>query len=287
MRRSLPSSGTADARWRAGRLAALGVLTATIGLAGWGLLVEPRRTRVRRYSLRLPGWPSALPGLRLVLVSDLHAGAPHVDEDRITRLVERMNAQRPDVVALLGDYVDPDVALGSEVAPESVGARLAGLRAPLGVYAVLGNGDWDNDGRRVARALSSSGVTVLENDPVRLAEGLWLVGLAYVSQHPHPGEALRHVPDDAAVILLTHHPDLFERVPRRVALTLAGHTHGGQVNVPLLRGRVVPSRFGERYAGGFIRRGEQTMYVSRGIGTSRLPVRLGVPPEIVVLDLSG
>ena len=220
-------------------------------------------------------------------MSDLHAGAPHVDAERIADLVERMNDERPDLVALLGDYVDPEVALGTEVAPETVAAKLAGLRAPLGVYAVLGNHDWDNDGRRVARALGAAGATVLENDPVRLADGLWIVGLADVSQHARPGEALARVPDDAAVILLTHHPDLFERVPSRVALTLAGHTHGGQVNIPLLRRRVVPSRFGGRYMDGFVRRGEQTMFVSRGFGTSRLPVRLGAAPEIVVLDLSG
>src|ERR687886_44161 len=111
------------------------------GLAGaavaWrALWHEPRHGRVRERELALPAWPEALDGLRIALVSDLHAGAPHVDEARIERLVAGVNARRPDLVLLLGDFVDPAVRLGSPVAPEAVAARLAALRAPLGAFAV-------------------------------------------------------------------------------------------------------------------------------------------------------
>src|SRR4051794_12641951 len=146
--------------------------TALAGAAlGWrALWSEPRHGRVRERDLVLARWPERLDGLRVALVADLHAGAPHVDEARLERVVAAVNRRAPDLVLLLGDFVDRMVHLGSRVAPESVAARLAALRAPLGTFAVLGNHDWLHDGPRVAAALRAAGIPVLENEAARAGE---------------------------------------------------------------------------------------------------------------------
>jgi predicted MPP superfamily phosphohydrolase len=270
----------------------------TAGLAGAGLAGaaiawralwhEPRSGRVRERELDLGArWPAALDGMRVALVSDLHAGAPHVGEARIARLVAAVNAQRPDLVLLLGDYIDPEVRFGSPVAPAAVAERLAGLRAPLGVVAVLGNHDWRNDGPGVRAALRAAGIPVLENDALRAGD-VWIAGVEDTRyRDPDVERALRDVPDGAPAILLSHDPDLFPRVPDRVALTVSGHLHGGQIGVPLIRRPFMPSRFGERYARGHVVEGGRHLYVTAGFGTTGWPVRLLAPPEVVVLRLTA
>jgi predicted MPP superfamily phosphohydrolase len=270
----------------------------TAGLAGAGLAgaaiawralwQEPRSGRVRERELDLGDrWPAVLDGLRVALVSDLHAGAPHVGPERIARLVAAVNAQCPDLVLLLGDYIDPGVRFGSRVAPATVAERLAALRAPLGVVAVLGNHDWRNDGPGVRAALRGAGIPVLENDALRAGD-VWIAGVEDTRHcDPDVERALRDVPDGAPAILLSHDPDLFPRVPDRVALTVSGHLHGGQIGVPLIRRPFMPSRFGERYARGHVVEGGRHLYVTAGFGTTGWPVRLLAPPEAVVLRLSA
>lgn len=250
--------------------------------------LEPRAVAVRRVRLRLARWPAELDGLRLALVSDLHAGAPHVDERRVERVVERVMRERPDLVALLGDYVDPTVAFGGFLEPEKVAARLARLRAPLGVVAVLGNHDWSTDGPRVAAALRDAGISVLENEAVPAGGGrLWVVGLADATKRrPDMDAAFAAVPAGAPALVLSHDPDVFPHVPARAALTVAGHTHGGQVDLPVARRFVIPSRFGARYRRGHVVEGGRHLFITAGVGTSRFPIRLGVPSEVVVLRLS-
>src|SRR5690348_15212925 len=131
--------------------------------AAWATVVEPRRLRVRRVEVEVEGWPAALDDLKIALVADLHAGAPYVGEERVEQVVAAVNRARPDMVALLGDYVDPNVTFGGEVAPEAVARRLGELEAPLGSFAVLGNHDWKNDGDRVRHALREQLIDVLEN----------------------------------------------------------------------------------------------------------------------------
>jgi predicted MPP superfamily phosphohydrolase len=200
-----------------------------------------------------------------------------------------MNRHAPDVVALLGDFVDRDVPLGRPVSPEAVASRLAGLRAPLGVHAVLGNHDWRHEGERVAGALRQAGITVLEDEAVAFAAApreVWVAGVADPRERdPGLEAALAPVPEGAPTLLLTHDPDVFPQVPRGVALTLAGHTHGGQVDLPLMRRWAIPSRFGDRYSGGHVEEGGRHLYVSRGVGTAGLPLRFRSPPEISVLTL--
>ena len=255
------------------------------GAAAWTLLVEPRRTAVERHTLRLPRWPAALDGLRVALVSDLHAGGPHVRVRRLERIVERVNRERPDLVALLGDYIDPDVALGRYIEPEAVAARLGALEAPLGAVAVLGNHDWVHETGRIIGALRDQRIPVLENTALALegaAVPLWVAGLADLRRrHPDPLLAFSKIPAGAAVLAFTHNPDVWPQIPERASLTLAGHTHGGQVGIPVLRRRVAHSRF----TGGLVEENGRVMYVSRGIGTSWLPIRFGAAPEIGLLTL--
>ena len=273
------------------RRAAAAIATAGTALAAWATLVEPRRLRVREVRVEVPGWPDALADLRVALVSDLHAGAPHVDERRVARVVEAVNNSKPDVVALLGDYVDPEVALGDRVEPEAVAEQLGSLAAPLGVFAVLGNHDWLEDGERIRHALREQRIEVLENDAASVdlaGEVLWVIGLAdAITRTPDVSTPFSLVPQSAPLIVLTHNPDLFPELPERPLLALAGHTHGGQVNLPVARERVIPSIYGDRYAGGLFRRGERVMYVSRGIGTSWLPIRFAAAPEVVMLTVAG
>ena len=259
------------------------------GFALWSLWLEPRRVVVRRETLALPRWPRGLDGLRIGVLSDLHAGAPHVDERKVERVVTTLNRTAPDLVALLGDYVDPNVAFGTRVEPEAVAARLGRLRAPLGIFAVLGNHDWKHEGERVVGALRAAGITVLENDAVAVdhrGESLWLAGLADPTyREPEIAETLADVPLGETVIALSHHPDLFPGMPDRVALTLAGHTHGSQVDIPVVRRKVTPSKYGDRFARGHVEEEGRHLFVSAGVGTSRLPIRFRAPPEVTVLRL--
>jgi predicted MPP superfamily phosphohydrolase len=275
---------------RPGRAATASAAAAGLAVGGiaWrALWYEPRNGRVRERELALERWPAALDGLRVALVSDLHAGAPHVGEERIERVVAAVNARRPDLVLLLGDYVDPTVRFGSTVAPGAVAERLAKLRAPRGVVAVLGNHDWHNDGPGVRAALRAAGIPVLENEAVRAGD-LWVAGVEDMRYRtPDVEEALRAVPDGEPVLLLSHDPDLFPRVPDRVALTVSGHLHGGQVGVPLVRRPFIPSRFGERYARGHVVEDGRHLYVTAGLGTTGWPVRLLAPPEVVILRLTA
>jgi predicted MPP superfamily phosphohydrolase len=263
---------------------------ATAGAAAvWTTVVEPRRLRIREVKVEVPGWPAALADLRIALVSDLHAGAPQVGEKKVGQVVEAVNAARPDLVALLGDYVDPEVALGDRVEPEAVARQLGELETPLGSFAVLGNHDWQNDGERVRRALREQLIDVLENDAASVdfaGQVVWIVGLADAStREPDLQTPFSMVPASAPLIVLSHDPDLFPKLPARPLLTLAGHTHGAQVNLPIVSERVTPSRYGRRFAGGFAHEGERVMYVSRGIGTSTYPVRFRAAPEVVMLTV--
>ena len=267
---------------RSGRL-----LGAGLAAAGAWALVEPARLKVRRLEPRLERWPPALDGLRIAAVSDLHAGAPHVGEAKLERIVDRITRGRPDLIALVGDYADPSVLGGRPIGPDRVAELLGGLSAPLGVFAVLGNHDWYHYGSRPADALRRQGIEVLENDAIAVEHNgsvLWIAGLADMRERSADvTTALAMVPDNQPLIALTHDPDMFPQLKHRAALTLAGHTHGGQVGIPIVRRAAAPSKHG--YTGGEVRDGGGYMYVSRGVGTTGLPIRIAAPPEIAFLKL--
>jgi hypothetical protein len=222
-------------------------------------------------------------------MADLHSGVPHMGRRAIARAVDALAAESPDLVLLLGDYLDASRIFGGRLAPEAVAAELGRFRAPLGTIAVLGNHDWAQGGHRMWSALEREGITVLENRAVSVqARGsrLWIAGLADVRhRRADPEGALEAVPPGEPVLVLSHDPDAFPHVPARAALTLSGHLHGGQVAIPLLRRPAIPSWYGERYARRHVVESGRRLYVSSGLGTSGLPVRLLAPPEVAVLTL--
>jgi predicted MPP superfamily phosphohydrolase len=251
----------------------------------WAGFVEPRRLVTVRRTLHLPRWPAAVDGLRIGVLSDLHAGAPHAGRKAIARAVDRLNAEAPDAMLLLGDFTDAHPVWGGRVPPAEIAAELSRLRSPLGTFAVLGNHDWKRAGLEIWHALRDAGIEVLENRAVKAGD-VYIAGLADLRSRrlDLPG-ALDGVPPDAPVILLAHDPDVFPFVPNRVPLTLSGHLHGGQVAIPVLRLPAIPSRYGERFVRGHVVEDGRHLYVTSGLGTSGLPVRLFRPPEIVILEL--
>jgi predicted MPP superfamily phosphohydrolase len=264
------------------------VLVALLAFLIRGFWLEPRSLAVAEVQPDVP-WPYPHP-LRVAVLSDLHVGAPYYGIDRLEEIVARTNAARPDLICLLGDFVTLGVVGGHFVPPDSIAAVLARLRAPLGVVAVLGNHDRLIGGKRVDAALREAGLVVLEDTAAvrRTADGpVWIAGVSdfWTGRHDVTGTLAEVTDSTAPVLLITHNPDLFPDVPARVLLTLAGHTHGGQVRFPLLGAPIVPSSYGQRFAAGHIVEGGRHLFVSTGIGTSDLPIRFRVPPTIFMLTL--
>ncbi|HVX34681.1 MAG TPA: metallophosphoesterase [Hyphomicrobium sp.] len=301
-------------------------MLAAMGLGSTALssyaVAESFRERVTPYRLTPPGWDPSL-NLRLAVLADLHICEPWMSVERVAAIVEQTNRLEPDAILLLGDYVVGH-SLGRWSTPVNAGSwasALAGLKAPLGVHAVLGNHDWWDEEKvqerrhgptRAGLALEAVGIPVYQNQAVRLQKGgkpFWLAGLgdqwafgsldddgdddefadtntyryAGVDDLPH---TLQQITDDAPVILMAHEPDIFPKVPNRVSLTISGHTHGGQVRI-FGFSPVVPSRFGSRYIYGHKIEDGRNLIVSGGLGCSTLPFRIGSPPEIVMIELGS
>ncbi len=274
-------------RWRF----QLGMYATAAMAVAWVTWWEPASLRVSEYRLDVPAWPAHGAALRIALISDLHVGSPFNGLDKLRRVVAETNEAHPDLVLLAGDFVILDVPGGHFVPPEPTADVLRGLTAPLGVYAVLGNHDWWFNEGQVARALSGAGIHVLEQQATKVSNGehpFWLVGVGDFFEGAHDVKsALAQVTDADPVFLFTHNPDVFPDVPSRVSLTMAGHTHGGQVYFPFVGRLVVPSIYGERFAIGHVVEEGRHLFVTPGVGTSVLPVRFLVPPEISLLILNG
>src|SRR6266404_1200202 len=260
-----------------------------ICLTIWGFVIEPNRLVVNEVSLPIAEVDARFGNLRVALISDLHVGSPWIDLKKLHDVVAKTNAVKPDLILLAGDFVAESVIGGHFLDAESIAAELGNLSAPLGTFAVLGNHDWVYDGKRVTTALTSVGIQVIENGAVRInrdGKHIWLLGIADAwTRKPDFSKAMAEVTDDAPVMAFTHNPDIFPNAPQRVLLMLAGHTHGGQVNLPFVGRLVVPSKYNQRYAIGHVVENGRHLYVSPGVGTSVFPVRFRVPPEITVLDL--
>jgi len=255
----------------------------------WGVVIEPASLRIERYEIVAPRWPAACDGLRITVLSDLHVGSPFNGPTKLGRIIDLAQGTDPDLVLLAGDFVIRAVLGGRFTAPEETATHLRRLTAPLGVWAVLGNHDWWFDAPRVRRALESVGIPVLEDAAVPVTSGgceFWLVGISDFWEGRHDvNKALAQVPVSASILAFTHNPDVFPDMPARVSLTIAGHTHGGQVYIPFVGRPKVPSRYGERYAIGHVVEQGRHLFVSPGLGTSIIPVRFLVPPEISVVTI--
>jgi len=274
------------------RILLLSASSICLSLLLWAFWLEPDSLTQAHIDVSLSHWSADCQGLRIVLLADLHVGAPFIDLDKLAKIVQISNAQQPDLILLAGDYVIQGVVGGQFVPPDAIAKQLALLTAPLGVYAVLGNHDWWHDAGEIAQTFEQHGITLLEDKAIPLSWQqceFWLAGISDYWEGLHDvNQALQDIPAQATNLLVfTHNPDVFDDIPDRVSLTLAGHTHGGQVYLPLVGRPIVPSVYGQRFAIGHIQEGRRHLYVNPGIGTSILPVRFGVPPQISVLRLYG
>ncbi len=259
-------------------------------LVFYGTFIEPARLVIRQETIQINNWPTQLNGLKIAVLSDIHVGGWFVDDRKLKSIVEQTNALQPDLIVIAGDYMSGEGWKSTRVVPETFAPILKDFRAPLGVYSVLGNHDWWWDGNRVRRGLEASGIKVLEDEAFRIdgrGAPLWIVGLADLWTRPqHVLETLSRVPPDQTIIALTHNPDLFPKLPSTVQLLVAGHTHGGQVKLPIIGTAITPSNFGQKYVRGHVMENGHHLFVTSGIGTSILPVRFNVPPEIVLLTIN-
>lgn len=274
--------------------------------ASYGFGIEPGfLLRVQHYALVPPNWPAGFK-LRVVAIADLHAGWPYISEARIAKIVDLANSLEGDLVMLLGDYRATHRFITSPVSYEQVAKAFTRLSSPLGTHAILGNHDWWDDPAAQKRragpirariALEAEGIPVYENHGVQLqkdGQPFWLLGLADIialrnGRGSFTGvddlpKTLSFISDDAPALLMIHEPDTFVNVPARIAATFAGHTHGGQVRL-FGYAPIVPSMYGNRFSYGHIEEQGRHLFVSGGIGCSGMPVRVGVPPEIMVVDL--
>ena len=255
----------------------------------WGFFIEPNRLVVRHQTVQISQWPKELSGIRIAVISDIHVGARFIDDDKLRLIVSRTNSLQPSLIVILGDYMTGRA--GTTNPPESFALILKDLNAPLGVYSVLGNHDWWFNGSRVRKGLEANGIKVLDDEvtELKLQNGsFWLAGLADLWTRPQRIEqTINQIPDGRPIIAITHNPDIFPNVPSRVPLLLAGHTHGGQVRFPLIGTVVQASDYGERYVRGHVIEQNHHLFVTTGIGTSIMPVRFAVPPEIVLLTIES
>jgi uncharacterized protein len=280
-----------------------GAVALGAGLGAYSVIIEPGfRLALPQWAVTHPSWPSGMPPLRIAVLTDIHAVEPWMPATRIARIVETANGLGADIIVLLGDYVAAMPRFRTGLVPISDWAGALGkLHAPLGVYSVLGNHDWWTDNWAVRAGLQAVGLPVLENRAIKIDKGgrrFWLAGLGdqlaihagrgvYQGTDDLPGTLRQTMGDRDPVVLLAHEPDIFVKVPDRVALTLSGHTHGGQVRVPFIGRPLVPSAYGERFAYGHVVEGGRNLVVSAGLGMTGLPVRFGVPPEIAMITLGA
>jgi predicted MPP superfamily phosphohydrolase len=266
--------------------AAAGLTGLTGATAAYGFW-EASQIHVRRESVAIPNLPDAFAGKTIAVLADLHHG-PFVGLKFIEEAVRLANALRPDLFALVGDFAHKGTQAARQLPPCL--EALTKLEAPLGVFAVPGNHDMLHGGQVYHEVVATKPITDLTNRSVRLScDGayLWLAGVDDLWWgKPDLRKALHGIPMGDAVILLCHNPDFAESSPdARVGLMLSGHTHGGQVYLPLCGAPWMPSRYGDKYRNGLVRGPASLVFVSRGLGESGIPLRLNSPPEINLLTL--
>jgi uncharacterized protein len=269
-------------------------VAATVGvaaLAADSLLLEPNRPRIVRLEIALRRWPARLEGFTVALLSDFHYD-PYFSVHPLRSAIGMVNGLRPDLIVLAGDFVSVPL-LGDPVAAaaaaEPCAQLLRQMQAPRGLWAVMGNHDAFTDPDRVSSALRAAGINVLSNQSLPIERDgarFWLSGVDDVlGQTADLDATLHHVPADEATVLLAHEPDYADHAARYpVDLQLSGHSHGGQVRLPLLPPLFLPE-LARKYVWGLYKIGGLTLYTNPGLGTVGVPVRWNCPPEITLLTL--
>ena len=266
--------------------------TDTVGRKGWlerFAVAQPHA--VRRLDLTIAGWPKAARPLRIAFLSDFHAGSHTDDVTRIAAIVDEAASFKPDLALYGGDFVNMQMFGGGRLAPATIAAILARLEAPLGRVAVLGNHDYVHGVDDIRDALVRHGTAVLDDEHRTLrhdGHAIDLIGLPDARRLRPDGLALlAGLSPERPTIVLAHDPFWFAHMPAGPHLMLAGHTHGGQVRFPLVGALTNASRAPLRWSYGHVEEGGRHLYVSGGLGTSGIPLRINMPPEYAILDVVG
>lgn len=257
-------------------------------LAVYATCVEPFKLVVTNYTVQTSKWNSEKP-LKIAVLTDIHAIHPWMTPAHIQEVVDKANSLNPDVVLLLGDFVGT-YPFGKQLKPEEGIAPLKNLKSVCGTYAVVGNHDLSGP-KGWPEALEAAGIPVLRNDlkELKCNDHSFAVGGLdeFRLGHVDVQKTLAKNKGKAPVIMMTHNPDVFVDVPQSVALTVAGHTHGGQIKLPFIGAvsAVIPSKYGTRFDRGHIQEDGKDLVVSSGLGMTGIPMRFMCPPEITVINL--
>lgn len=278
-----------------------------VGILGlWAFYFEPDSLTVNRVKLKLPDWPEGLK-VKIAVLSDYHIGMPYFREEKLHKITKIVNSLKPDLIVILGDF-DAYTITRSNIDQNEIISAFSKLKAPYGTYAIIGN-HYNNRPEKlhkdifftpimgifrnklkpnlVRSLLNKANIEILEgiNKEISInGKSFYLIGLAYKYLTKENIEIqISDIPEKAGKILLTHKPDRIKDVPSSVNLTLAGHTHGGQVNLPIIGVLMPHSEYGYT-KGHFIDEGKH-LFVTSGLGNQTLPVRFRVPPEIVLLEV--
>ena len=254
----------------------------TLLLAGYSYFIEPNKLEVTNYTIQ----DKELSGVKIVFASDFHI-KPY-GQKRLEKIVEIINKQNPDVVVSAGDFVCGHTE-HSTMHPQKIAEGLAKVKSKYGFYTTLGNHDGWYDRWYIKELLEKQNIKVLNNKNEKLqinGKEIFIAGVEdMMTAFPNVEDALKGT--KSPTILLTHTPDVFPDIPRNVNLTLAGHTHGGQVRLPIIGPIFTASNYGNKYAIGFIEENGKKLITTRGIGVSILPFRFNCPPEIVVIEFTN
>lgn len=264
------------------------ILGIPIGL--YAMFIEPFRMVVTEWTVQTEKWNHPQP-LKMVLLADMHAISPWMTKNHLDKIVKKTNDLNPDIVLLLGDYVATH-PFGKQLSPENGVRPYKNIKSACGVFAILGNHDLHGS-EGWPEALKKTGIPILRNQVQKIEcrkQSFWIAGLdEWWYGQPDIAKMLKKISDKNPVILMTHNPDAFPKIPNNIALTVAGHTHGGQIRLPFYGAIpfVVPSDYGVKYVYGHVKEQGKDLIVSGGLGMTGLPLRFLMPPEITVVNLKN
>lgn len=257
------------------------ILLVVILLFFYSGYVEPNLLEYKYQNIYTQNWNKNLDGFKIAVISDLHIGTGNINCNKIDKITNRVNKETPDLIVLLGDF-DAKYIEYSKIPEQNISDSLKKLKAKYGVYAILGNHDYDPP-YIVNRILKNSNIKLLENESAYLSCGIRIVGLKDLWHFSlNPKAIIGNITQPT--IVLSHNPDIFPEIPQNTSLTLSGHTHGGEIYIPYLGSPFVPSKYHQRYRKGYVVENNKHIYISGGVATLS-NFRFCNPPEVIFINL--